>query len=31
MSKGLHVYEYCWEIARVAARLSDETQEVEAI
>jgi thymidylate synthase len=31
MSKGLHVYEYCWEIARVAARISDETQEVEAI
>ena len=31
MSKGLHVYEYCWEIARVAARIPEEARENEAI
>ena len=23
MSKGMHIYEYCWELARVAARMDD--------
>lgn len=31
MSKGLHVYEYCWELARIAARIAEESQEPEAM
>ena len=27
MSKGLHLYEYCWELARIAARVSEDSED----
>lgn len=30
MSKGLHLYEYCWDIARIAARITEENQNTPA-
>ncbi len=31
MSKGLHIYEYCWELARIAARISEESEDAPAV
>ena len=31
MSKGLHLYEYCWELARVTARITTESKDITAV
>ena len=31
MSKGLHLYEYCWELARIAARITEESKDIPAV
>jgi len=31
MSKGLHLYEYCWELARIAARITEESKDIPTI
>ena len=31
MSKGLHIYEYCWELARIAARITEESKDIPAV
>jgi thymidylate synthase len=31
MSKGLHIYEYCWELARTAARITEESKDIPAV
>jgi thymidylate synthase len=31
MSKGLHLYEYCWELARTAARITEESKDIPAV
>jgi thymidylate synthase len=31
MSKGLHIYEYCWELARIAARISEDSEDAPSV
>ena len=31
MSKGLHLYEYCWELARITARITEESKDIPAV
>ena len=31
MSKGLHLYEYCWELARIAAHITEESKDIPAV
>ena len=31
MSKGLHLYEYCWELARIASHITEESKDIPAV